>query len=278
MADVTAIILTKNEEKNIEMCLKSIYNFVERIVIVDSGSTDNTISIAKKYGADVYHNEYFYYAQQFNWGIDCTQIKTKWILRLDADERFTNDLIDEVTEYMNNHSGDSVNGITMEATLYFMGKPLKYGASKKRKLMLFKTGKGRIEDRRRDAHTVLSEGISISSKEKFLHYDFKNIDSFINKYNKYASFEMQDYLDFENGYSENIKTDKKIQKTRKNKFGIYYKAPMFLRTYMWFIYNYLFKLGILDGKEGLIFHFLECYWYRFLVDAKIAEAKNRQSN
>ena len=271
MADLTAIILTKNEEKNIEECIKSIKNVVKRIVVVDSGSTDNTIEIAKKYGADVYYNKFEYYAKQFNWGIDNTSIDTKWILRLDADERLTPNLCDEIKKMLKLHENDDVNGFTMEAWLYFMGRKLKYGGNKKRKLMIFKRGIGRIEDRRRDAHTIISEGLSISLKEKFLHYDFKDLDSHISKYNWYATREMQDYIEYKQGLGNNDISDKTINKTRKKKFGIYYNAPMFTRAWMLFIYNYIFRLGFLDGKEGYMFHYYESYWYRYLVDSKIFE-------
>lgn len=272
MADVTAIILTKNESKNIVECIKSIKGFAKRIVVVDSGSTDNTVELAKLHGAEVYFHEFEYYARQFNWAIDNTNIDTKWILRLDADERFTPELCKEAELLMEKHKNDDVNGLTMEAWLYFLGKKLKYGLSKKRKLMIFKNGKGRIEDRKRDAHTILFEGKSIHLKEKFIHYDFKDLSSFIAKYNYYSTKEMEDYLEYKLlGKNQNINTDKMIQKQRKKKFGIYYKAPRFLRAKLWFIYNYYFRLGFLDGKEGYIFHYLECYWYRYLVDAKIFE-------
>lgn len=271
MADLTAIILTKNESKNIEACIESIKSFAERIIVLDSGSTDNTVELARSHGADIYFREFDYYAKQFNWAIDNTNITTKWILRLDADERLTPDLCKEAEELMSIHSKSDVNGITMEAWLYFLGKKLKYGLSKKRKLMIFKTGIGRIEDRKRDAHSVLSSGSSISLKERFIHYDFKDIDSFISKYNFYSTKEMEDYLAFKNGEHQGINTDKQIQKQRKKKFGLYYRAPRFLRAWLWFIYNYYFRLGFLDGKEGYIYHYLECYWYRYLVDAKIYE-------
>ena len=152
-----------------------------------------------------------------------------------------------------------------------MGKCLKHGGSKKRKLMIFKNGIGRIEDRKRDAHTILSKGTSIALKEKFLHYDFKDLSDYIGKYNLYATREMQDYIAYLQGASPDINTDRKIQKTRKMKFGLYYKMPKFIRAWMWFVYNYYFRLGFLDGKEGYIYYFLECYWYRYLVDAKIYE-------
>lgn len=255
MADLTAIILTKNESKNIVPCIESIKSLAKRIVVIDSGSTDDTVGLARIHGADVYYNEFEYYAKQFNWGIDNTNITTKWILRLDADERFTPELCKEVETLLKEHEDSDVNGITMEAWLYFLGKRLKYGMSKKRKLMIFKRGLGRIEDRKRDAHTVISTGRSISTKERFIHYDYKDISSFISKYNYYSTKEMHDYLDYmKNNTNQDIKTDKYIQKQRKRKFGLYYKAPRFVRAWLWFIYNYYFRFDFLDGKEGYIFY------------------------
>ena len=273
MASITAIILTKNEEKNLGECLSSIKGFAERAVVVDCGSTDRTVEIAREHGADVLVHEFTYYAAQFNWGIDNANITTDWILRLDADERFTPALIAETEALLNSpdaKQGD-LNGITMEAVFYFLGKPIRHGVKCKRKMMLFKRGIGRIEDRKRDAHSIISEGRNVSLKEKFLHYDFKNLDSYIKRYNWYATREMQDYIAYTRGASTAINTDAHIQAQRKKKFGLYYRAPKFLRAYLWFIYNYIFRLGFLDGKEGFLFHYFECLWYRLLVDAKIYE-------
>lgn len=271
MVDITAIILTKDEEKNIEECLKSIKGFTKRVVIVDCGSTDKTVEIAEDMGADIIFHEYEYYAKQFNWGIDNANIETNWILRLDADERFTPALCKELEELLESHSNDEINGITMEARLYFLGKCITHGIRNKRKMMIFKTGIGRIEDRKRDAHSIISRGCSVYTKEKFLHYDFKDLDNHIKKYNWYATREMQDYVSYVSGEGTDIKTDKQIRKLRKKKFSIYYKAPRLFRAWLWFIYNYYFRLGFLDGREGYIFHYFECYWYRYLVDAKIIE-------
>ncbi|WP_225968921.1 glycosyltransferase family 2 protein [Carnobacterium sp. 1290_CSPC] len=271
VSDITVIILTKNEEKNIEDCLKSLKNFAKRIVIVDSGSTDKTIEIANKYNVDVYFHDFENYAKQFNWGIDNTNISTHWTMRLDADERLTPELCLELENLMNINKNTTINGITMEAWLYFMGKKIKYGGPKKRKLMVFKTGIGRIEDRNMDEHTILKKGDSIAAKEKFLHYDFKNLTFFIDKLNWYASREVLDYFDYINqDLDENLK-DKAILSTRKKKFGFYYKFPMFIRSWLLFIYFYIFRLGFLDGKEGFIYHYLYQRWYRMLVDAKIYE-------
>mgnify|MGYP004487454829 FL=1 len=273
MADVTFIILTKNEEINIKDCLESIKGFAKRAVVVDSGSNDKTVDVAKQFDfVDVYEHPFENYARQFNWAIDNTNITTKWTFRLDADERLTSALCEELKLLMKTHDNDDVNGVTMEAYLYFMGKVMKHGGAQKRKLMLFKTGIGRIEDRKMDEHTILSSGSAVSSKEKFIHHDFKNMTFWINKLNWYATREMQDYFDFINGKEASIDAeDREIGKVRNKKFGLYYKFPLFIRCWLVFIYVYIFQLGFLDGKEGFIYHWTYNRWYRTLVDCKIYE-------
>jgi len=272
MIDATAIVMTKNEEKNLVDCLNSMKNFAKRVVVIDCGSNDKTVELAKQYGADVYFHEFEYYAKQFNWGIDNTNIDTEWIIRLDADERFPDDLKQEIEIAVKNSDAD-LNGITIEADYYFLGKLMKHGLRNKCKMMMFKKAIGSIENRRRDAHSIISEGYSYYAKHKFVHYDFKDLDNYIKRYNWYATREMQDYIEYERGKTSTINTDAAIKKQRQKKFGIYYKAPMFLRTWLWFVYNYIFRLGFLDGRPGYLFCYFECRWYRMLVDAKIYEQR-----
>ncbi len=92
MTDITAIILTKNEESNIERCINSVKDFVDRIVVVDSGSDDKTVEIAQALKAEIYFHEFKHYADQFNWALKNTEITTKWVYRLDADEVVTEEL------------------------------------------------------------------------------------------------------------------------------------------------------------------------------------------
>lgn len=276
MIDVTAVILTKNEEINLPDCLRSLQGFARRIVVVDSFSTDRTEEIARAAGADFYQNPFVNYATQFNWAIDHTDITTKWTLRIDADERFTPALCEELEALTEQHADDDVNGVTMEAWLYFMGKKIRHGCHNKRKLMLFKTGVGRIENRKMDEHTLLSSGRSIACKQRFIHYDFKDMTHWVNKMNWYATREMQDYFAFtQNDGKEDIdrQNDQNISAQRAKKFGIYYKFPMFCRSRLLFLYYYVFKLGFLDGKEGFVYHWMYHRWYRCLVDAKILEQK-----
>lgn len=275
MGDVTAIIITKNEEKNIIDCISSIKGFCSRIIVVDSGSDDKTQAISRNLGAEVYYHEFETHARQRNWAIDNLDIRTKWILRIDADERFTPALCNELNQLMAEHDSDNVNGITVEAWLYFMGKKIGHGCHNKRKLILFKTGKGYIEDRRMDEHTLLCEGSSVYAKERFIHYDFKDMTNWINKMNWYATKEVDDYYDYLNGKAQIIKEeDKAISSTRKRKFGFYYKLPLFIRCWALFLYFYIIKFGFLDGKEGFVYHWMYHRWYRTLVDAKILERKS----
>lgn len=273
MADITAIILTKNERGNIADSIASIQGLVKRIVVVDSESTDDTLKIAESLGADVYVNKFENYSKQFNWGIDNTNINSKWILRLDADERLTPKLCDELEQLLEKYENDDVNGITLEADFYFLGRCIKYGGRKKRKIMIFKNGYGRIENRKMDEHTIISSGRSIAAKERFIHYDFRNVDFFISKMNWYATREMQDYFDYSSGNINEKLHDKKLTAIRRKKFGFYYRFPLFVRSWLLFVYIYIFKLGFLDGKEGFIYHYMYQRWYRCLVDAKIYEQR-----
>ena len=275
MADVTFIILTKNEEQNLPDCLKSIRGFAKRAVVVDSGSDDATCEVARSLGAEVLVHPFENYARQFNWALDNAGIDTKWTFRLDADERLTPELIAELEQLMADHADDDVNGVTMEAWLYFLGRKIRRGCRNKRKLMLFKTGVGRLEDRRMDEHTVLSSGHSVSCREKFIHQDFKDMTHWVSKMNWYATREMQDYIEYADGKAAGLGQggDGAINGTRRMKFGFYYHLPMFLRSWLLFVYYYIFRLGFLDGKEGFVFNYMYHRWYRALVDAKILEQR-----
>lgn len=274
MADLTAIVLTRNEADNIALCLDSLAGFAARVVVVDSGSTDDTAAIARAHGAEVIEHPFTYYAAQFNWAIGHIDAGTEWLLRIDADERFTPALCAECEALLGGAAPD-VNGVSMESDFYFLGRLLRHGGSKRRKIMIFRRGHGAIEDRKRDAHTVLADGRYVRAKHRFLHYDGKDLGDYIARCNWYAIREKQDYLDYLAGASEEVNTDAALQKTRRKKFGVYYKAPMFLRAWMWFVYKYVLCGGFLDGMPGLIYHFFECYWYRFLVDARLYEQRVR---
>ncbi len=270
MADLTAIVLTKDEEKNLPDCLSSLRGFASRVVVVDSGSTDRTVDIAREYGADVFTHPFHGYAHQFNWGLDNAGIDTEWVLRIDADERMTEAVKAECAPILEAKRESGVGGITMEADFYMLGRRLRFGGAKKRKLMIFRNGWGRIEERYMDEHTILSEGRDVRIRARFDHYDFKSVGHFASKLVWYSGREVMDVL---GAQGEEDLQNVGIRRTRKLKTGLYYRLPRFFRVLCIFIFRYIFQLGFLDGAPGLIYHFMYSFMYRFLVDAKLYEAQ-----
>ncbi|MBN2197980.1 glycosyltransferase family 2 protein [Candidatus Wolfebacteria bacterium] len=259
MNSISAIILTYNEEINIEICLKNLKDWANEIFIVDSFSTDKTLEIAKNYGCQIIQHEFINQAQQFNWALENLDIKNDWILRLDADEYLTEELKKEISEKLENVPSD-VFGFLMKRRVYFMGKWIKHGGYYPTWILrLFKKGKAKSEDRTMDEHIILLEGKVEKFKNDFIDDNKKNLTYWVEKHNNYALREVKDILQNDIGQG----------KKRK----IYYKLPVFFRVFLYFVYRYFIRFGFLDGKEGLIFHFLQGFWYRFLVDAKICEIK-----
>ena len=280
MADITAIILTKNEEVNIEKCIRSVKPIVKRIVVVDSGSTDNTVDVAKSLGAEVMVNELkpFLYAKQFLYAMENADIRTKWVFRIDADEELTEESAREIDSLCNENEDTDVNGIVVRFEVNFMGRAIRHGGVYPlRKLLVFKYGKGNIEDRCMDEHCVLYEGRSVEVTNDSLHHDDKGLSAWIDKHNNYSTREMQDYFaslksDTATGLSDANNLDAKARFKRFLRWKIYYKLPAGFRAWAYYFYRYYVRLGFLDGREGKIFCFMQAYWYRFLVDAKIYEA------
>ena len=272
MLDLTAIILTYNEEKNIEHCIQSIKGIAKRIVVIDSFSTDKTVVLAEQLGAEVFQNKWVNYATQYIYGENVADIKTKWILRFDADERFTEQSRKELEQLCTDNENTDVNGIIIRFKVNFMGRDLKHGGIYPlRTMRVYKNGKAHIENRSMDEHMVLDEGRSVQMKNDCLHCDYKSIGVWIDKHNKYSERETQDYFKSLSVKDDGTYLNRSAKIKRFIKFGIYYKLPMGMRAYLYYLYRYYLKLGFLDGKEGKIFAFLQAYWYRFLVDAKIYE-------
>ncbi len=270
MCDLTVIILTYNEEKNILQAIDSINSIAKRVVIVDSFSNDGTTALAQDAGAEIFAHEFVNQAQQFTWALDNIDIKTKWVLRLDADERLTEDSAKELEKIMTNNDNTDINGAILRFNVRFLGKDLRHGGIYPfKKLCLFKYGKAHMECRNMDEHIVLDEGRFVELKTDSVHQDFKNLSAWIDKHNKYSSREILDYFEKSDGAHQALSGSAKIKRFIKTK--IYYKLPMGLRAWLYYVYRYYFLLGFLDGREGKIFCFLQAYWYRFLVDAKIYE-------
>ncbi len=266
MADITAIILTRNEKDFIEECILSIKDVVKRIVVVDSFSEDNTCELAKNLGVEVYQHEFYNYSKQYKYAVNIANVKTKWILRIDADERLTKESAEELNKLCNENENTDVSGIFLRFYNMFLNKPMYHGGMYPwKKLSVYKTGLGDIEDRNMDEHIILSSGKTIKAKKDSKHLAFRGLTFFTNKCNWYSTREAMDYFD-------NISIDSTNSSLKTIlKMKVYYKLPLGFRSWLYYAYRYYIRLGFLDGKEGKIFAFLQAYWYRFLVDAKIYE-------
>lgn len=269
-ADITAIILTRNEEVNIADCINSIKTTVKRIVVIDSFSEDATVQIAKALGAEVYQHHFENFAKQYMYGVETAKADTVWTLRIDADERLTPETAKELEQICKSNMDTHVTGIVLRFKKNFLGKDLYHGGVYPwKKMNCYKTAFGTIEDRMMDEHIVLRSGAVVEMKQDCLHFDFKTLEHWINKHNWYSSRETVDYF-------QNL--DKPRPKEELNpktwfKMNVYYKLPSGIRAHIYYLYRYYIKLGFLDGKEGKIYAFLQAYWYRYLVDAKIYECK-----
>lgn len=288
--ELTVIILTHNEEMHIERCIKSLIPISKKIHVIDSNSTDSTVEIAKNLGAKVFTNSWINYAKQFQWALDNTNIKTKWVMRMDADEYITDELSSEILNldelfFIKN----DITGLYINRRVHFMGKWIKHGGYYPVKLLrIWQFRYGKIEDRWMDEHTILSHGQTTVLKYDLIDDNLNNLSWWIQKHNSYASREAIDVLNKRHNLFDIESIEKKLSpkkqdlKIRWFKENIFLKFPKFLRAFLYFCYRYLFRLGFLDGKYGLIWHFLQGFWYRFLVDSKIEEIyylsrKNKKS-
>jgi len=281
---LAAVILTKNESKHIKRCIDSLAGIIDDIVIVDCFSTDNTKELAESLGARVMQHPWKNYATQLNYGIYECGITADWIWRIDADEFLEGNLGQAIKNYIQTASID-VNGIYVRKRIDFMGRPLLHGGwYPSYHLKVFRRGHGDCENRWMDEHIRLFDGRSITINDgNQVDANLNDLTWWTDKHNGYATREMADMLMTEYGLDEKAKevipkffgTEEQRKRWLKLK---YIKAPLFVRPFVNFLIRYILKGGFLDGKEGFVWHILQGFWYRMLVDAKIFELKKRFSN
>lgn len=271
---VSLIILAYNEEANLRKCLKSAEGLVAEIIIVDSGSTDKTESIAKEFGARFIVREFKNQADQFNWALANTNPSGGWILRLDADEELLPELKKEILEKLPK-AEDRVGGFYLNRRNYFMGAWIKHGGYYPIWILrLFRKGAAESEEREMDEHLVLLKGRAEKLENDFIDNNLNGLEAWKEKHRKYAMREAKAYLAHEDGKDVGGQAGKK----RWLKMNVYYRVPPFLRVILYFVYRYVFLFGFLDGWRGMQFHFLQGFWYRWLVDENIMSLRKRGFN
>jgi glycosyltransferase involved in cell wall biosynthesis len=267
---IAAIILTKNEEQDLPACLESLQGLAGDVFVIDSGSTDRTAAVALGHGAQVLSHAFVNYASQFNWALENIPSNADWILRIDADERVSPELAESIRKILP-AAGTGVTGLLVPRLTVFLGRQIRHGVAYPVWLLrLFCRGAGRCENTWMDEHIVLDHGTIVKVAGDLMHEIPKSLSEWIRKHDWYADRECKDVLGLP-GDARELAGQPRARRALKH--GLYLKLPLFTRAFLYWFYRYFLRLGFLDGKEGLIYHFLQAFWYRFLVDAKLYELK-----
>jgi glycosyltransferase involved in cell wall biosynthesis len=276
-SQIAVVILTHNEDMHIARSLDSVKDIAAEIFVIDSGSKDDTVRIAIANGAQVLHHPFVNYAQQFQWALDNAPITAGWVMRLDADEIIEPDLCKEIAEKLPALAPD-VAGVNLDRKHIFMGRWVRHGGRYPLRLLrIWRRGQGRIEDRWMDEHMVVWGGRTINFQGGFADHNLNDLTFFTQKHNKYATREAIDALNQKLGLfprDEALNTESASWQASFKRWGkerVYNRIPFTVSTTLYFLWRYIFQLGFLDGREGLVYHFLQGWWYRFLVGAKIME-------
>jgi glycosyltransferase involved in cell wall biosynthesis len=273
---VTTVILTFDEEVHIARAIASAQAFSREVLVVDSFSRDRTVEIARGLGARVVQHAWVNYARQFRFALEQCGIATEWVLRLDADECIGGDLAARLRETLPELPLD-VTGVVLNRRHVFMDRWIRRGGRYPLSLLrVWRNGLGEVEDRWMDEHVRLREGRSVTLAGEFSDVCERDIAFFVAKHNGYAAREAVDVLGRKYGLlaappltavgSGNQARVKRFVKER-----IYNRLPFGIGPLLYFLYRYVIQLGFLDGRAGLVYHVMQGFWYRFLVDVRVLE-------
>jgi len=277
MKSIAVIILTFNEERHIVRALQSVTPIAQEIFIVDSFSTDRTIEFARKNGAKVVQHAFVTQSQQFQWALDNLRISAPWVMRLDADEVIEPELAAEICQELPALSEDVV-GVNLRRKHIFLGRWIRHGGRYPLILLrIWRQGRGRVEARWMDEHMIVEGGRTITLKGNFQDHNLGDLSAFTEKHNRYATREAIEvlrqrwkFVGRDTGLSH-TGTSMQASAKRLLKERVYNRLPFAVSCTTYFLWRYFFQLGFLDGIQGLLYHFLQGYWYRFLVGAKVVE-------
>jgi len=275
---ITVIILTFNEEIHIERCIANVAPLAARIIVVDSFSSDRTVEIAKRLGAEVTQRAFKHQADQFQWALDNCRLATDWVLRLDADEYIEPALAKEISERLPSLP-ETVTGVRLRRKVIFRDRWIRRGGYYPAIfLRLWRTGAACIEQRWMDEYAVLAWGESVTLAANFVDHNLRDINWWVDKHNRYATRQMVDFINREVGLFPIDETmeHRAYSQARWKRFlrnRVFAKTPLYLRSVLYFFYRYVLRVGFLDGKQGFLFHAFQGFWYFLLIDAKIEEAR-----
>lgn len=269
LTPLTVVILTFNESVNIRQAIDNTISWAKAVFVLDSGSQDDTVEIAKAMGAQVFHRVFDNYAAQRNYAIKELPISTEWMLFLDADEYLTEALKTEISDLLTGTPAHQ--GYYLKRRFYFMGKWIRFGGYYPTWLLrLFRKDAAYCE-REINEH-IRVKGTTGKLLNDFADNNHKDFTDWLSKHNKYATFEAEQLaLPSQNlGRLTGSQAERK-QWIRERIWSTL--LPPLIRPFFYFIYRYLIRLGFLDGKIGFIFHFMHALAYQFIIDIKYLEIK-----
>lgn len=270
---VSVVILTRNEELNIEGCLSSL-GWADEVFVVDSLSDDRTAAIARTLRARVFLHPFEGYAAQRNWALDHLPFSNEWVLMLDADERVPAALAAEIAELVRKE-GSGCTGFYLRPKLIFLGRWLRHGGVYPTWILrLFKRQCVRFEERPLNEHAIF-RGEAGRLRSPFDHGDNRPLSYWIAKHNRYTDLEADEYQqESHGGYAAAIVPrlrGSQAERKRWLKLRVWNRLPLLVRPFLLFFRSYVLKAGFLDGWQGFIYHVLWSFWVRFLIDAKLFE-------
>jgi glycosyltransferase involved in cell wall biosynthesis len=266
----SVIILSFNSGDSLPATLASLEGLTDDVHVVDSGSSDRTVEIARDMGAKVSYHPFSNYGVQRNWAIDNIVTAYDWQLHLDADERLTPKLKMEILDLPEQ---SSFSGYIIPRMMQFLGRILRHGAmSPTWHMRLFLRGQGRCETREYDQHFYCS-GKTKKLNNAMIDDIRMTLSEWTLRHNRWSDAEVRELTQEETENRIVGKIDGNVIE-RKRSLRVYYmRFPLFVRAFFLFFYRFVIRAGFLDGTEGLIFWVLQTFWFRFLIDAKLYEKR-----
>ena len=284
MPDFSFVVLTYNEAEHLPRLLQSVKDLNAETFVLDSGSTDHTLEICKSYGVKLASNPFENHPKQWNQALNAFNFSSPWLICLDADQVVTPELYRQLHNFRDSDNQD-VDGIYFNRKNYFKGKWLRHGGYYPKYLLkMFRTGVGYSDLNENMDHRFIVPGKTITWKKGHIieeNLKENNISFWIHKHNRYS--DLVAHEEVERLHKLRVQTVKPYfwgnpdERTAWLKH-LWWKLPLFLRPFLYFTYRMTFQLGVLDGRTGILFHFLQGFWFRIVVDVKIKEILKQKKN
>jgi glycosyltransferase involved in cell wall biosynthesis len=275
---VAVIVLTWNEEANIEACLASVHEWCGELFVVDSGSTDRTVEIARRFGATVVEHAFTTHTAQWTWALDSLGVRSPWVLALDADQRVSPQLRDSLRRAAA-EAGAPVAGYHVNRRQIFRGRWIRHGGYYPKYLLkFFRRGAASLDPQDLVDHHFRVQG-HVGTLAGDLIEDNANeqrIGDWVAKHNRYARLQAEEELARLGAGAPAGRALGSRDERRRWRKRLWQRSPLYLRSFAYFGYRYIVRLGFLDGREGLVFHFMQALWYRLLVDINREELTRSQ--